>query len=105
MEKELILLSEYCNNSRAELDFILSLENEGLIETEVYGNDKYLKSKQLDSLEMFSRLHYDLSVNVAGIDIIHNLLNKMQAMHQELFTLRRHFNDDSFFEDDFFDIF
>ena len=89
MEKELILLSEYCKHSRAELDFILALESEGLIKTEIHNNIRYILTSQLKEMELFTRLHYDLSINIEGIDVIHNLLSKIELMEQELNMLRR----------------
>jgi hypothetical protein len=89
MEKELILLSDYCKHSRAELDFILALEDEGLIKTEIHNNIRYVLISQLKEMELFTRLHYDLSINIEGIDVIHNLLSKIELMEQELNMLRR----------------
>jgi len=91
MEKELILLSEYCKSSRAEIEFILCLEREGLIETETHDNTTYLLQSQLHDMEMFTRLHYDLNINIEGIDVIHNLLSKIEIIEQELAILRRQF--------------
>lgn len=89
MDKKLILLSEYIENSRIEVDFILRLESEGLIETEVHGDDRYIQASCLSDLELFKRLHYELFVNIEGIDIINNLLNKIRSMERELSVLRR----------------
>lgn len=103
MEKELILLSEYCERSQAEPDFILLLESEGLIETEIRDDAKYIQLSQLGDLDMFARLHYDLSINIEGIDVINNLLLQMRQMERELSILRRQMESSSFFDDDFFD--
>lgn len=105
MENELILLSEYLENTHADLEFILLLEEEGLIETHEYNKSKFLHSSQLGDLERFVHLHYDLSVNIEGIDIINNLLNEMQAIRDELNALRRQINleMDDFFDDTFFE--
>ena len=92
MEKELILLSEYCKNSRAKIEFILHLEHEGLIETETHDNTTYLLQSQLNDMDMFTRLHYDLNINVEGIDVIHNLLSKIELIEQELLMLKRQFD-------------
>ncbi|MCD7973640.1 MAG: chaperone modulator CbpM [Candidatus Azobacteroides sp.] len=89
MEKELILLSEYCKKSRIEIDFLLRLENEGLIETEIQNNIKYIPVSQLTQIEIFSRLHYELAINIEGIDVIHNLLKRLNRLEKELFILRR----------------
>lgn len=102
MEKELILLSEYCEKSKAEPDFILLLEAEGLIETELRDDAKYIKLSQLRDLDMFARLYYDLSINIEGIDVINNLLLQMRQMEKELALLKRQMSS-SFFSDDFFD--
>jgi hypothetical protein len=40
-------------------------------------------------MEMFIRLHYDLNINIEGIDVIRNLLTKIELIEQELATLRR----------------
>jgi hypothetical protein len=89
MEKELILLSEYCKHSHAEPDFILALESEGLIKTEIHNDTQYILSSQLKEMELFTRLYYDLSINIEGIDVIYNLLSKIELMEQELNILRR----------------
>ena len=102
MEKELILLKEYCEKSCVEPDFLMRLENEGLIETEIHNDGHYLATSQLSSLEMFTRLYYDLSINIEGIDVINNLLQKMRDMERELSVLRRQFDKSDFFESDLF---
>lgn len=101
MDRNLILIDDYCKNSSVEIEFIRSLEDEGLIVTQILDDVKYLDSSQLGDLETFSRLHYDLSVNVEGIDIINNLLGKMRQMERELVVLRRQFGMASFPEDEF----
>lgn len=106
MEKELILLNEYCEKGRAELEFVLRLENEGLIETEKKDDLYYIPLSQLGDLEMFSRLYYDLSINIEGIDVINNLLSRMKQLEQELKYFRRRFDIDPFFpEQDFIEEF
>lgn len=92
MEKELILLSEYCKSTNVESDFIMLLESEGLIITEEYDNDVYIDAEQLSDLELFKRLHYDLFINIEGIDVINNLLSRIQEMEQELNILKRRFD-------------
>ena len=110
MNEDLILIDDYCKNSCVEIEFIRSLEEEGLIVTQMLDNMKYVHASQLGDLESFSRLHYDLSVNVEGIDIINNLLGKMRQMERELTLLRRQFDMPSFSKDkeetfdDFFSI-
>ncbi|MDL2314736.1 chaperone modulator CbpM [Bacteroidales bacterium OttesenSCG-928-C19] len=103
MNEELILINEYCENSSVDIDFILLLENEGLIETAILDKQKYIPFSQLSDLEMFRRLHYDLSINIEGIDVINNLLKKIQSIERELAVFRKHTDSDFFTDIDFFD--
>ena len=88
MQQEFIIVSEYCIQSRIDPDFIVQLENEGLIEIRIIGGERYIHISQLKSLEQYTRWYYDLSVNVAGIDIIQNLLNRIDEMQDEMTRLR-----------------
>lgn len=89
METGLIIIEEYCKNSRIESSFVSLLINEGLIDVQVANGQMYLYESQLAELDRFANLYYDLSVNVEGIDIIHNLLKKMKNMEKELYILRK----------------
>ena len=97
MKTELIIIQEYCRNSQVEPAFIDLLENEGLIELEIIEGKQYISESQLPDLERFANWYYDLSINIEGIDVIQNLLKKVQDMEQELYSLRKlhstHFND------------
>ena len=89
METGLIIIEEYCKNSRIESSIVSLLINEGLIDVQVANGQMYLYESQLAELDRFANLYYDLSVNVEGIDIIHNLLKKMENMEKELYILRK----------------
>ena len=89
METGLIIIEEYCKNSRIESSIVSLLINEGLIDVQVANGQMDLYESQLAELDRFANLYYDLSVNVEGIDIIHNLLKKMENMEKELYILRK----------------
>ncbi|MDR2147783.1 MAG: chaperone modulator CbpM [Tannerella sp.] len=88
MNEELILLTDFISSTDAELEFIDLLEAEGLIQTIVREQVKYIHTEQLPDLETFTRLYYDLSINIEGIDVIHNLLQRMRELEAELRLLR-----------------
>lgn len=89
METELIIIEEYCKSSRIESSFILLLADEGLIDIKIIENKQYIYESQLSDLDRFANLHYDLSVNIEGIDIIQNLLTQINDMQKELYILRK----------------
>lgn len=89
MNTELIIIREYCTRSQIDFDFIEQLENEGLIELTIVDNEQYIDIAQLSRLEQYVRWHYDLSINVEGIDVIRNLLDKIDDMQQEIQQLKQ----------------
>lgn len=89
MNTELIIIQEYCTKSQIDFDFVEQLENEGLIELTIVDNEKYIHISQLKALERYTRWHYDLAINVEGIDVIRNLLDKIDEMQQEIQQLKQ----------------
>ena len=71
MQNEWIVISEYCDKCHIEPTFIDMLCESGLIDVEQY-----------------SRMYYDLSINMEGIDAIHHLLARMEEMQREIHSLR-----------------
>lgn len=92
MDTELIIINKIYQNSRIEPEFLNLLHEEGLIEVMSIDGEQYIEESVLSNLEKFARLHYDLSINIEGIDVINNLLNKMNSMEQELYSLRKRIN-------------
>lgn len=88
MQTELIIVSEYCHKCHIDPSFIDLLEETGLIQVQVEGGEHYLLISQLPELERYSRMYYDLSINLEGIDAIHHLLKRMELMRQEMNVLR-----------------
>ena len=84
MQNELIIVSEYCRKCHIEPSFIDLLQEGGLIEVMTECGERYLTFTQL----RYSRMYYDLSINIEGIDAIHHLLQRMEEMQNELHELR-----------------
>lgn len=90
METELITISEYCINYSVEPAFIGALEESGLIALTVINNDKYIHYRQLVEMERFVHFHYELQINMEGIEVIMNLLQKIRRQQQEIQGLKNH---------------
>ena len=80
----LILIEQFCEHHNIEFSFIDSLHQFGLIEVIIENNNRYLPHEQLKDVEKMMRLHYDLDINMEGIDAISNLLQRMNQLQQEL---------------------
>ncbi len=71
------------------MSFIELLADEGLIDLQFEDGVQYLSVSQLSDLERYARWHYDLSINIEGIDAIRHLLTRMEKMRQEIYLLRK----------------
>ncbi|WP_455966937.1 chaperone modulator CbpM [Bacteroides fluxus] len=88
MQNELIIVSEYCNKCHIEPTFIDRLQEGGLIDIQTENGERFLLFSQLPDVERYSRMYYDLSINMEGIDAIHHLLERMEEMQKEIYSLR-----------------
>jgi len=82
--RDLILIEHFCTNHEIEFSFIDSLHQFGLIEVIIYEDNKYLHQEQLNDVEKMMRMHYDLDINMEGIDVISHLLKRMNSLQKEL---------------------
>ena len=76
-----------------EITFFDSLEESGLLKTQTENEVKYLLYDELEVFERFANWHYDLEVNLPGVEIIHHLLQKMEKLKEENRRLMQRFTD------------
>ncbi|WP_294143086.1 chaperone modulator CbpM [uncultured Sanguibacteroides sp.] len=89
METDLIIVSEYCQKCHIDPSFIVLLEDGGLIDVRIIGGEHYLQLSQLQELERYTRMYYDLSINIEGIDAIRHLLGRVKDMQCEIDRLKQ----------------
>jgi len=88
ISKEYISAKTVCTQYGIEFSFVDSLWRMGLIEIHVIKEDQCIHQDQLADLEKMIRLHNDLNVNLEGIDVVFNLLEKEQKLRSELIALQ-----------------
>lgn len=91
-----INIKEFCLRHEIEEAFIDALREYELITIEIEDEQKYIRRDELSELERMVRLYRELGVNPEGIQIIQQLLHKIERYQQELQRLR---NKLSRFED------
>ncbi|APZ45466.1 MerR family transcriptional regulator [Polaribacter reichenbachii] len=97
MEKSnLISVQQFCTHYKVSKAFINELQEYELIDVLVSENENYLYKNQLYAVEKIIRLHYDLKINLEGIDVIHNLLKQIEKLQIEKTELK---NKLRFYED------
>ena len=85
MEVEnLISLVQFCEHHSIDKDFILSLDDQNIIEIITLNENSYIHIDSLEKVEKIIRLHIELSINIEGIDVIIRLLDKLASLEMEL---------------------
>ena len=70
------------------MSFIHSLQQAGLIEITTINSAPFITSKQIVTLEKIVRFHYELDINVEGIESILLLLQRIEIMQNEIIQLK-----------------
>jgi len=95
MENErLVTLETICNHYSIETSFIRSLNEYGLIEITQVDQVECIDQDRLGVMESLMNLHYELNINMEGIDVISHLLNRMKEMQKEIVLLRNRLNQE-----------
>lgn len=63
-----------------EITFFDDLVSYGLLNIETENDVKYLLYEDLSDFEKFTNWHYDLDVNLPGLEVINNMLIKMKDL-------------------------
>jgi len=86
--EELIPAHDFCVHHNIEFSFISSLQESGLIRITSAQSTTFIRADDLYKLEKFTRLHYDLDINIEGIETINHLLEKIENLQGELKNLK-----------------
>ncbi len=93
MQNENLLPAELCcRRYNIELSFMHSLNQYGFIHIVSVEQKQFIDMDELQTLEKFIRLHYDLDINMQGIEAINFLLERVQNMQDEIEHLRSKLN-------------
>ena len=84
----LISADEFCTHHKVEYSFINSLREFGLIEITTLEQGLFIEAESLTELEKYARLHYDLEINLEGIEAIKFLLEKVKTLQNEISFLK-----------------
>lgn len=85
---DLIRAEAFCRSHRLEVSYLDSLQEFGLIEVVRTGGQVFIKSEELPRLEKIVVFHRELQINLEGIDVIINLLERVTRMQDETTQLR-----------------
>ncbi len=77
-----------CTQYNIEISFISNLNEFGLIEITTVEQVEYIHQDKINDLEKIIRIHSELGVNMEGIDVVLNMLSKINELENELNSLK-----------------
>lgn len=86
--EQLILVSEFCAHHSLDVHFVYLLEQRGTIQTILVEQSVYLPNDQVGRLEKLVRLHRELAVHADDLDIIANLLERLEDVQEQVVRLQ-----------------
>lgn len=84
----LISIDIFCKQHHLNSDLIISLHEFGLIAMVVENEERFIDANDLAILQKIINFHDDLQINNEGIEVILNLLEKINYHQQEINTLK-----------------
>jgi len=81
--EDLIEAAVFCTYHQVEYSFIASLEEAGLVQLTFVGQQLFIPQNQLQQLEKMIRLHQELDINLAGIEAIAHVLQRMEDLREQ----------------------
>lgn len=88
MASTLYRITEICQSKSIDRAFINELFQNGLIELSFIETEEYVEEEQLAHIEKYITWHYDLELNMQGIEVVNNLLGKITQMQEEIRLLK-----------------
>lgn len=87
-----ISIKEICIHHNIPTQFVKQLHEYQLIEIITIEENQYLFETQIKDLERLIRLHFELNINLEGLDAIYNLLKQVECLKQDIVTLNNKLN-------------
>ena len=83
-----IAVKDFCFSHGISTQFMFELYEFGLIEVITKKDGDYILYEELPRVEKILRLHADLNINLEGIAVIRELLDRIELMQEENISLR-----------------
>lgn len=86
--EDLIPTDEICTRYEVEHTFVRALSESGLIHTVTFKKTSYVHCDEISEFEKLRRLHYELNINLEGLEAIQNLLDQVKNLQDQNLQLK-----------------
>jgi hypothetical protein len=83
-----ILIQKFCKHYDIPVSFVHALREFELIEIITIEENLYLRDSEIEDLEKMIRLHFELNINLEGVDAVYNLLKQVEVLKQDITVLK-----------------
>lgn len=83
-----ISVEQCCIYYNIEVSFVQKLSEHGLIELNRSDETVFIAFEQLSDLEKYMHLHYELEINMEGLETIKHLLDRVHDLQHEVNRLK-----------------
>jgi len=82
-----ITVEQLCINYEVPKTFLIELYEYDLIDILIINEVKCIETSEIKKVEKIIRLHFDLNINMEGIDSVLHLLNRVNALQDQITSL------------------
>jgi len=75
---------ELCEQYRIEHTLVTELHEKGVLEVVTISQTRCLHHDSIPVFEKIMRIHKELEINIEGVDVILNLLDKIENLNRQL---------------------
>ena len=86
--QQLIPASDFCMHYNIEVSFLHTLQDYGLLRVTSSNEALFIDTDDLSDIEKIIHLHRELDINLEGIDVILQLLKRLEKTETEVAALR-----------------
>ncbi|AOW16844.1 hypothetical protein LPB03_04890 [Polaribacter vadi] len=88
----LISVQQFCKHYKVPVSFINQLQELELVEIITMEETLCFPKSQIKEVEKIIRLHYELQINLEGVDAIYSLLKRVETLQDEIVMLNNKLN-------------
>ncbi|WP_313384516.1 chaperone modulator CbpM [Chishuiella sp.] len=84
MKNVTISVVKYCEYHKIEPKFLIDLYQNDLVILHERNQEYFIDEEDLTKVERYIEFHYNLGINIEGIEVIHHLLDQIETLQKQL---------------------
>ncbi len=84
MKNMTISVVQFSQYHQIEPQFVIDLYQNGLVILQKRDQEYFIEENDLSNLERYIKFHYELGVNLEGLEVINHLLNQIERLQKQI---------------------